>query len=57
MVSDGEHSLPSEPSDNVPIIIGDCLEWCCGKQISSSRLPVQHIGNFSNGVTEGMQAS
>ena len=37
-----------ESSDNVLVIVGNRLEWCSGKQISSSDLPVQHIRNFYN---------
>ena len=35
-----EHSLPGESSDNVLVIVGDHLEWCSGKQVSSSNFPV-----------------
>ena len=49
------HSLPSECSGNVLAIVGDWLEQCSGKQISSSKFPVQHISKFCDSAAKNVQ--
>jgi len=55
MYSAFAHSLPGECSNDVLAIVGDCLEQCSGKQISSSNFPVQHISNFSDSAVKSVQ--